>query len=927
MDARAQGNVPERQGALQQGFQVAVDLGLLAILFVAPLFMGGRGPVGKFVLLALVAVTTGIWLVRQCFASRATWQWSGVEWLLLTGAGLIVLQLVPLPTAVLAWLSPSLSDLLPLWMGASTSPFPAQSWTTISLHPDATRGGLAMFVAYATLFLLVVQRLREATDVRRLLSWIAVATVAMAVLGMAQFLVGNGKFLWVFEHPSRSTLGAVKGTFHNQNHFAHFLALGIGPLIWAVGAWHRAKLGQALLLVGAGVVSLAALLTFSRGGVIAFTLAASLSLGFYYLQGILDRKALWLVGAASLLLALTLGIHGYEPLARKLATLRDSSSLEELSTGREALWGALLEAIPHFARAGSGIGTHRDLYPIFMERYFPFEFSHGENGYLPLLLESGVPGLVLFLIGVGYCGFWSTTILLSRRRLDAVRGGKRRPGTGASLAARSGWSAHGGSWDHDVVSAAQPSPSLTFAGFWGAVVPGLVASLVHSLSDFVWYVSSCMALTVVLIAALCRTHQLAKQAVVEEGTSDEAESRVVSATSSHGRRSDLPRFWWLTVTAIVWLLATCLLIDRQRSAWAAPHYYAYLRLSLPAAQIGTGNEADEQERLERLALHLRAAADHDPADARINLKLAAVHLRLFDLLQRRALNPLPLSQIRDAAIASQFASREALQAWLERAIGPNAQHLQDALQLSHRSLRACPLQGEGYVYLAELTFLEGWSGDAKRDYLAQAEKVRPYSGMVLFAKGQEAALEDNLPVAVAAWQQAFATDPEVRELIVDTFAGRVPARFFLDQFPLDLVSCERLFRIYEPIQPTEARQVAEHYVQLAEGLPAEGSAETRARRWLTVHRFQNYLGQPAAALHAAMQAVDEHPQGIVERKTLARELMVAQRFDEAAEHLAWCVRRAPHDVSLNQLLTECQRRIFQHQADASAAPHATPRRS
>ena len=55
----------------------------------------------------------------------------------------------------------------------------------------------------------------------------------MASFGPLQFLAGNGKFFWFYEHPFTDTCGECQGEFSNRNHFAQFLAfLGIGPLIW-----------------------------------------------------------------------------------------------------------------------------------------------------------------------------------------------------------------------------------------------------------------------------------------------------------------------------------------------------------------------------------------------------------------------------------------------------------------------------------------------------------------------------------------------------------------------------------------------------------------------------------------------------------------------------------------------------------------------
>ncbi|NIL96134.1 MAG: hypothetical protein GTO62_03070, partial [Planctomycetales bacterium] len=57
----------------------------------------------------------------------------------------------------------------------------------ISLTPTATRGGLVMFLAYGLMFLVTVQRMGQLSDVRRLLCWFALATVAMAALGIVQY--------------------------------------------------------------------------------------------------------------------------------------------------------------------------------------------------------------------------------------------------------------------------------------------------------------------------------------------------------------------------------------------------------------------------------------------------------------------------------------------------------------------------------------------------------------------------------------------------------------------------------------------------------------------------------------------------------------------------------------------------------------------
>ena len=367
-----------------------------------------------------------------------------MEWLLLAGLAIIILQLVPLPDLLLDRLSPTIRQLLPLWTASADSATGFGVWNTISLAPVETRGGLVTYLACAMLFLVVVQRIRSIEDIERLLRWVALAAIGMASLGLLQFLFGNGKFLWLYEHPSRTTFGVVKGTFANQNHFAHFLALGMGPLIWwfqrlsagntapssgrrwsDCSQWSdgisgfsphargivRLALGNPrtqcqVLVVGIGIVALAGTLTFSRGGNIALCLAAVVCLTVFLRTGLVGRKSLFAIAGLVLIVGAALALHGYEPLARRLSTLRDSRSIEELCQGRAALWKAHQAAIPHFPVLGTGVGTHSEVYPVYMTEYFDAVFTHGESGYLHLLLETGFAGFACLLLGIATALWW-----------------------------------------------------------------------------------------------------------------------------------------------------------------------------------------------------------------------------------------------------------------------------------------------------------------------------------------------------------------------------------------------------------------------------------------------------------------------------------------------------------------------------------------
>ena len=851
------------ESGVSRGLLALVDAGLAGVIFAAPLFMGGRHEVGRLVYVACVALAACSWGLRHYLAKKAFWRWSGAEPVLLAGLLLVVLQVTPLPPPALSRISPEVPRLLPLWSGTDASATGLGLWRQLTLTPQATRAGLVMFLAHSLLFLVTVQRLKDRRDIQRVLRWLACAAIGMAALGLAQFLLGNGKFLWIYDHPSRNTYGVVKGTFQNQNHFAHFLILGLGPILWWMQRlWKgdptrsrrssdRQQFGKAGLAVGAGLVVAAILLTFSRGGVVTAVIAATLCLSLMLRRGLFGRKALLAIGAMAIVLIAALSIHGYEPLSRRLSTLRDSHSLTEVCHGRAALWEAHLKAIPRFLLTGAGAGSHREIYPTYMEEEFGVEFTHAENGYLHLLLETGIAGLGLMLIA-------------------------------AALAFRWCWRAIGHS-DTDANAAAAI-----------AVLAGLVASLVHSAGDFVWYIPACLSLTLILAACACRLGQLTTN------------RKLPGSLQRH--QLPLPRHLRACVAAAVLVASVAMLVDRVPPALAAPHGDAYFRLALlEQADRQRGAEASP-ERLAAMGGHLQQLLQRDPWDERAHLRLARLCLQEFDLRQMQSDNPMPLNQIRDAALASGFTDGQAQDRWLSVVLGDNRRWLDRALFHAHRALQSSPLQGDGYVYLAELGFLQGETAGTKHALLHQAQIVRPYSGTVMMAAGSEAFLAGEAEQALALWKQAFGRDPQQRRQIIEILAPQMPVALFLEQFEPDLAAQGQLYRFYHRhgLVP-KAQELGMVYAQSLVADAQQQQGQRAASLWSQAAAVYEWLGELELFVACAQQAVLLTPNDFARRRLLARAYRRQHQYDRALEQLRWCASRQPDDQRLQQELQAVNR--------------------
>ena len=865
----------------------AVDFALLGVLFVAPLFMGGRHPLGQFAFIALACVAAIAWCLKQSFSSSGRVFRSGAEWLLIAGVSLITLQMLPLSPAWLSRLSPFVAERLPLWSGVETATGHLGVWNTVSLAPEATRAGLAVFVAYALLFVVCVQRFRRLEDVESAVRWIAVAAVAMAAVGLLQFVASNGKFLWIYEHPSRDTRDAVKGAFANQNHFAHFLALGIGPVLWWLQRSFARKEGKAagpfsakpkrpgrvsnemiFLVAGLGVLILASLLSFSRGGIVMVLLAALLCIVAYVRLGLWGRKALLGLGAVTAVTVAALAIHGHRRLATKWESVTQAESIDALTHGRSELWKSEWAAISEFPLLGSGVGSHREVLPTFFEKYSAREFTHAENGPLQVALETGFAGLLLLSAGICLCFFWA-------------------------------------------VRAAVRSPDRRNLAVTIALLSGLVVSVVHSAVDFVWYIPACMSVTVILAACTCRMSCLAR--------SDRC--RTEREPAAMGRPA------WVALTAAVTLVAGSLVHSQFGPAMAGLHWDRYL-----AASYGSDAPDLSPADVEHLDLemygHLERVLAWHPDHARANLRMASVCARRFDTVQKRSQNAMPLAQVRDAAIASQFPDREALDRWLSAAVGENRNYLDCVLDHTRRGLRSCPLQGDGYLHLAEAGFLQGADASAKATAVRQALLVRPHTDSVLFAAGKEAALAADTPRALALWKKAFHQGPTYRRQIIELLAAQVPPAFFVQTFEPDVDGLALLYAHFiERGQTEHVDYVTPVYLEALESSAKSATPEKAAHCWLLARGVHSRAKRYGQALACSRRAATLDPNNFIVRRALAYSLLQQKQYGEAIEHFQWCVHRSPTDTALRRQLDQTIRlNVRVSTATPRAGPNAMPNR-
>jgi O-antigen ligase/tetratricopeptide (TPR) repeat protein len=898
-------------GALSALMLNIIDGGLAGVIFLVPFVMGGRHPLGQLILAALAVVTGLAWAIRQSLHSDPVWRPTWFLALISAGVILIMLQIMPLPQDVLQLLAPSQAKILPLW-NAAAQPNSASLgyWETISFAPEETRENLVLALSYGLLFFVTVQRIKAIEDVERLLRWCALSATCMAVFGLVQYLASNGEFFWFYTHPFSNTFDAVKGSFANKNHFAHFLALGVGPLIWwllhasrrmrsridgadsmsasaldmpktarrhsssrdrapmgalhgkigwsgSTGANRSNELKTYILGLALAVVLFAGMMSLSSGGMAALFIAALVSAAVCFLASSATGRFLGIMLAACLVIGAALAIFGLDNVGRRLETLtHGATEQDEWSGGRITLWTHVAAAIPDYFWLGAGAGSFSQVYPIYSDGALneSIEFTHAENSYLQDLLETGCIGLGLTLACIVSWGSWCAA----------------------------GW---------------KGSERIKICA--GAIAGTLAAGTAQALVDFVWYVPACMAIMAILAACALRVSQFASPRAMQV--------------------KPAPMHRWAAVIAAIALIAVgaWMIDNRIGPAIAQPYWEQYLiALVANSPQQPTADNADSTSRHNaddaaparenKLIDCLENIIYWQPNHSSAHLALAEAHLRLFEVLQANSPNPMTLTNIRDAALDSEFSSPQALHDWLARALGDHWVHLDAALLHTRAALSLCPLQGRGYIHLAKTCFLDGKKGLPKQACIAQALRVRPFDGAVVSAAASEALLEGDMQHWLELSKQAFRCGRGYQRELICNLVANVPSEgiqamidFIITQFQPDLENLQALYAA------CSKRIGSEPLVPLCKYLAQRAEFEAQNRKgqgviglWLEAQRLHTQLNNGPQALQCARRALECDRNNYRAHYQLASCLLDQGLFAEAEEHLHWCLQRAPGDQSV-----------------------------
>jgi len=233
----------------------------------------------------------------------------------------------------------------------------------------------------------------------------------IAAITLAQNIFGNGKIYWFV--PTRYG-GAHSGSFVNHSNYGQFMNLSIGAALgWLCVKLHESFAGKKvtpagiveylssgsakslwLLIAVMGLCTASVFISLTRGGMVSMLIAMTFTT-LLCVSRRSFRSHGWIMVVIALIAFTCVLYIGFDAVYDRLATLRD---LDKAESGRLQILKDIWVVWTKFPIFGTGLGTHLVVYPMFDRSTITALAAYAENEYAQVLEETGLVGLGLLII-------------------------------------------------------------------------------------------------------------------------------------------------------------------------------------------------------------------------------------------------------------------------------------------------------------------------------------------------------------------------------------------------------------------------------------------------------------------------------------------------------------------------------------------------
>ena len=392
------------------------------VLIFAPLAFGTVEYWSYAIMEGAVLLALFILLIQK--NAKQTWVEVPGLWPLMLFLAYILVQLVPLPPALMKIISPSTFSLY----SDTVALFDPDAWMTLTVNKKETLSEFFRFSAYAALYIATIQLLTDKVLFQRTIYIIAGFGSFFALFAIFQHFTSNHKILWFLAIP----MGSSFGTYVNRNHYAGFMGMLLPVLISLflcmrpavfyttfreriVEFFSEPRSNIYVLLGFSSILAAASVfLCLSRGGIVSMCIALSV-LGLLLAFRGKNKKSGITLCVLFLSILFSVGGFGWDPIFERFKGIRDGNG--EISEQRLLIWQDSRRIIVDFPVTGTGFGTFNSIFPAY--RTFPggMTYSHSHNDYIELATDGGIIGIIL--VGWFLAAVFRRSIRSFRKRRDA----------------------------------------------------------------------------------------------------------------------------------------------------------------------------------------------------------------------------------------------------------------------------------------------------------------------------------------------------------------------------------------------------------------------------------------------------------------------------------------------------------------------------
>ncbi|SRR6266853_17063 len=345
--------------------------------------------------------------------------------LLLLGVA-IGLQLIPISSGTIRWLSPETHAFLQRYVVGYPS---AVERHPLSIEPTATIRALLALGAFSILLLGAGRALTDG-DTRRFARGIAVLGAVMALAGVIQKAMWNGK-IYGFWTPQQA--GDSFGPFVNRNHFAGWMLMALPLVIGyfcgriALGMrevkpgwrnrviWFASADASTTILAGSAalLMALALVLTMSRSGAIGLLVALVVS-GVFVTRRQTTASRRTVVAVYLMFVAFfVVWWVGIDRLANRFTEAGPVGL-----NGRLGIWSDTWQIATRYLIFGTGLNTFGTATLFYQTTDLARHWAQAHNDYLQLISEGGIL-LSIPVALVSLALFWRIVRRFTERPGDA----------------------------------------------------------------------------------------------------------------------------------------------------------------------------------------------------------------------------------------------------------------------------------------------------------------------------------------------------------------------------------------------------------------------------------------------------------------------------------------------------------------------------